>query len=184
MKIWDVPLVLKKDDVYDDERLFAALKDLEGAKVIDVGFVDNSKLEHKETEGGLAFDYIRNDRPKQRLVLGFNELGMWVIWQGQKGFNAFQWFKNGDHPQDNTMRPFEDTGIKPTEPREGQVVRYFRHPSVSGGSKCPHCENIMDNHGWIDCGKSGRTVCPGDYIITGEDGGFYPIHPDAYKKLF
>jgi hypothetical protein len=45
---------------------------------------------------------------------------------------AAQWHKNGDHPEDNVMRPFEDTGRIPTEPREGAVVRYFRHPGVGG----------------------------------------------------
>lgn len=38
---------------------------------------------------------------------------------------ADRWFKNGDHPQDDVFRPFEDTGLLPLAPREGGVVRYI-----------------------------------------------------------
>lgn len=71
------------------------------------------------------------------------------------------WRKNGDHPYDDVWRPFEDTGKIPTEPREGRVVRYFRHPNVDGKSVCKVCGDIMHNHGWIDNGGDGVTVCPG-----------------------
>jgi hypothetical protein len=71
------------------------------------------------------------------------------------------WNKNGDHPYDDVWRPFEDTGKIPIEPREGKVVRYFRHPSVDGQSVCKKCGDIMHNHGWIDNGGDGVTVCPG-----------------------
>jgi hypothetical protein len=74
------------------------------------------------------------------------------------------WWKNGDHPNDDVYRPFEDTGKKPTEPREGKVVRYFRHPSISGDSICDNCQRIMNDHGWIDNGGEGQKVCPGDYL--------------------
>ncbi len=74
------------------------------------------------------------------------------------------WWKNGDHPNDDVYRPFEDTGKKPTEPREGKVVRYFRHPSISGDSICDNCQRIMNDHGWIDNGGEGQKVCPGDWI--------------------
>lgn len=74
------------------------------------------------------------------------------------------WMKNGDHPNDDVWRPFEDTGKIPTEPREGKVVRYFRHPQVDGNSLCDKCGIIMHNHGWIDNGSDGIAVCPGTYI--------------------
>lgn len=63
---------------------------------------------------------------------------------------ATQWFKNGDHPQDNIFRPFEDTGKIPIEPREGEVVRYYRTPELDGQNNCEKCGNIMHLHGWID----------------------------------
>lgn len=73
------------------------------------------------------------------------------------------WWKNGDHPNDNVWRPYEDTGKIPTEPREGKVVRYFRHPQISGESACSTCGIIMNKHGFIDYGD-GIKVCPGDYV--------------------
>jgi hypothetical protein len=74
------------------------------------------------------------------------------------------WWKNGDHPHDDVWRAFEDTGEKPTEPREGKIVRYFRHPCISGDSICYNCQRTMNDHGWIDNGGDGQKVCPGQYI--------------------
>lgn len=74
------------------------------------------------------------------------------------------WWKNGDHPKDNVWRRFEDTGKKPIEPREGAVVRYYRHPNVDGKFVCDDCGYTMHDHGWIDNGGDGETVCPGSYV--------------------
>ena len=74
------------------------------------------------------------------------------------------WWKNGDHPDDDMWRVYEDTGKKPTEPREGKIVRYFRHPNVDGESLCNVCDRKMNDHGWIDNGKDGDKICPGDYV--------------------
>lgn len=97
---------------------------------------------------------------------------------------ATQWRKNGDHPQDDVMRPFEDTGKTPTEPREGAVVQYFRRPDVSGDDGCPHCTNLMHYHGWIDTLEGGHIVCPGDWIITGVKGERYPCKPDIFAATY
>jgi hypothetical protein len=97
---------------------------------------------------------------------------------------ATQWFKNGDHPQDDVMRPFEDTGHIPTEPREGVVVRYFRRPDVNGKRSCEFCHDIMHNHGWIDTLEGGHIVCPGDWIITGVKGERYPCKPDIFAATY
>jgi hypothetical protein len=79
--------------------------------------------------------------------------------------NKTVWDKNGDHPDDDVWRPFEDTGKVPIEPREGKIVRYFRHPTINGQTKCSRCGQIMHNHGWIDNGSDGIIVCPGDIIV-------------------
>ena len=97
---------------------------------------------------------------------------------------ATRWFKNGDHPMDNTMRPFEDTGQVPTEPREGEVVRYFRHPNVGGQKICKYCNQKMHHHGWIDTPDYGRTVCVGDWVITGLNNEYYPCKPDVFEKSY
>ena len=97
---------------------------------------------------------------------------------------ATQWFKNGDHPLDNVMRPYEDTGAKPSTAREGSIVRYFRLPDGSGTRKCDHCGDIMHNHGWIDTLEGGHIVCPGDWIITGVSGEMYPCKPDIFSLTY
>ena len=98
---------------------------------------------------------------------------------------ATQWFTNGDHPDDDVMRPFEDTGETPTEPREGKVVRSY--PGVSGSSPCissRQCGQPMHDHGWIDAPEGGHNVCPGDWIITGVKGEIYPCKPDIFAATY
>lgn len=65
-----------------------------------------------------------------------------------------RWERNGDHHLDG------DRGS------EGKVVRYYRHPDIPGYTPCPRCNQAMNDHGWVDVGKDGLTVCPGDVLIT------------------
>ena len=97
---------------------------------------------------------------------------------------AYQWFVNGDHPEDNTARPFEDTGEIPTEPREGVIVRYYRRPRVSGDLACGECGNTLHFHGYIETKEGGHRVCPGDWIITGVQGERYPCKPDIFDATY
>lgn len=96
--------------------------------------------------------------------------------------SAAQWFKNGDHPSDNTETfigpdggPFEG---------EGKIVRYYRHPNVSGESLCVVCAARMHEHGWIDTLEGGHNVCPGDWIICGVRGEYYPCKPDIFNETY
>lgn len=97
---------------------------------------------------------------------------------------ATQWFKNGDHPQDDCFRPFEDTGETPTEAREGKIVRYFRHPYIKGKGVCNQCGKTNHEHGFIDTLEGGHTACPGDWIITGVKGECYPCKPDVFEATY
>jgi hypothetical protein len=97
---------------------------------------------------------------------------------------AVQWFKNGDHPGDDVWRQFEDTFRDPTEPREGKVVRYYRRPEIDGKHKCMYCNDIIHNHGWIDTMEGGHVVCPGDWIITGVAGEYYPCKPKIFEATY
>jgi len=54
-----------------------ALKSLIGKQIVDIGFV-------KGVEGGLCIDY-KEEKQVKRCILGFNELGMWIEWHGEKG---------------------------------------------------------------------------------------------------
>lgn len=94
---------------------------------------------------------------------------------------AVQWFKNGDHPEDD---PTRGGTILNGEYREGKVVRYYRNPMIDGQKTCPLCSNIFHNHGFIDTLEGGHIVCPGDYIITGTAGKKYPCKPDIFKQTY
>jgi hypothetical protein len=78
-----------------------------------------------------------------------------------------QWVKNGDHPDDHQAGD--------NIAYEGRVVRRFRHPGIPSESVCPFCNTRMQDHGWIDSGSQGQTVCPNDYIVTDEYGRYIRI---------
>jgi hypothetical protein len=95
---------------------------------------------------------------------------------------ATQWFKNGDHPEDN-LPPASK--IVAGERTEGAVVRYFRLPDFSGREICNQCNHTFHEHGWIDDVQGGHMVCPGDWIITEQNGEqYYPCKPDAFEATY
>lgn len=93
---------------------------------------------------------------------------------------ASQWYVNGDHPQDGCTSITSQGRGAP----EGKVVRYFRHPVMGDISKCAHCHTIFHFHGWIDTLEGGHSVCPGDWIITGVKGEYYPCKPDIFRETY
>ena len=100
---------------------------------------------------------------------------------------ATQWFKNGDHPEDDAFAIGGDeggNGFLQRYEREGKIVRYFRRPDFSGNLLCNHCGEVMRKHGWIDTLEGGHIVCPGDWIITGVNGEHYPCKPDIFEKTY
>lgn len=86
--------------------------------------------------------------------------------------DAYQWFKNGDHPEDG------DGSC------DGKVVRRFRRPDISGDWQCSVCGKEYQDHGWIDTLEGGHIVCPGDWIITGVKGEKYPRKPDVFDGTY
>lgn len=98
---------------------------------------------------------------------------------------AVQWFRNGDHPQDDLGMLITDilTG-KPYERTEGRVVRYFRRPDIPGTDMCPNCCLNFHDHGWIDRGGAGYVVCPGDWVLTSNTGEYYPCPEHLFKRIF
>jgi len=98
---------------------------------------------------------------------------------------AHRWFKNGDHPEDGSVMLTDCSGIKYLS--EGKVVRRFRRPDMPGTDLCPFCRRIWHVHGWIDGHRNGGaecTVCPGDWIIKGVAGEFYPCKSDIFEKTY
>lgn len=96
-------------------------------------------------------------------------------WRSEK-----QWFKNGDHPEDRSVILIDSNDKEFLS--EGKIVRRFRNPDVPGDHVCSRCRNTMHEHGWIDTGPHGRTVCPGDWIIKIVDE-FYPCKPELFEAL-
>lgn len=92
--------------------------------------------------------------------------------------DAIQWFKNGDHPEDGPAG------------REGKIVRYFRRPEpeYAGTTVHPLCGRTWHDHGWIDTLEGGndgaQVVCPGDWIVKGVQGEFYPVKPDIFEATY
>ena len=97
--------------------------------------------------------------------------------------DATQWFKNGDHPEDDCCMVTPKDGNNPFL-SEGKVVRYFRHPNIGGKTICSKCGISMHDHGWIDTLEDGHNVCPGDWIITGIKGEFYPCKPIIFEATY
>lgn len=97
--------------------------------------------------------------------------------------DAVQWFKNGDHPDDEVGQPLSDgSGTR----LEGVVVRYFRRPEPEFAGSLIHdrCGYTWHSHGWIDTLEGGHTVCPGDQIITGVQQERYPCKPDIFEATY
>ena len=61
-------------DNHEDITLFKELSKLKGSEVVDVGFHPAYK------EGGLTIDFKKENSDKvNRIVIGFNELGSWIV---------------------------------------------------------------------------------------------------------
>lgn len=109
-------------------------------------------------------------------------------------YQAHQWHKNGDHPDDYKNPRMYQSGDSIEErpgswfkenKYEGEVVRYFRRPDVPGDQMCIVCNRVMNEHGWIDGSKNKGLegpVCPGDWIMNSELGIYVPIHDALFKK--
>lgn len=104
---------------------------------------------------------------------------------------AVRWFKNGDHPED-ACETFTGSDGNPFT-SEGKTVRYYRHPAIPGTDYCRGvdrsgapigCGRMFHDHGWIDTLEGGHTVCPGDWIIKGVKGEFYPCKPDIFEMTY
>lgn len=93
---------------------------------------------------------------------------------------ATQWFKNGDHPEDNSKEIMGSSGPFLSE---GNVVRRYRRPDVPGNSACKDCGEIMHKHGWIDQDVE-FVVCPGDFVVDGINGLYIVVKPEWFLKRF
>ena len=76
---------------------------------------------------------------------------------------AMQWKRIGDFPLVNEYRPYG--------------AEYEDEP-------CEYCGGPLYTHGWIATLEGGHIVCPGDWIIKGVAGEFYPCKPDIFEQTY
>lgn len=74
--------------------------------------------------------------------------------------------------------------VSPYVEGEKRIVDYYRHPRIDGQTSCRHCGHIMHDHGYMDILEGGHIVCPGDWIIKGVKGEFYPCKPDIFEATY
>lgn len=101
---------------------------------------------------------------------------MMIHKDGRKIAGVHRWWKNGDHPDDN-VEMIEvtdgDGNFLRNDLSEGEVVRRWAHPTIQGyaiHTGEASCGQPWFVHGWIDQGEDGLTVCPGDWVITLDEG--------------
>ena len=73
---------------------------------------------------------------------------------------ARQWFSQADMPE--IVKPFAD-----------------KH-----GGVCKHCGGLLERHGAIDTLEGEHIVCPGDWVVRGVAGEYYPVKPDIFAKTY
>ena len=86
--------------------------------------------------------------------------------------NPTQWFKDGDHPK----------------------VSSASSVYVSITEICPRCGHDIKLHGLISTLEDARDstgrievahmVCPGDWIVEGQQGEYYAIKPDIFEATY
>lgn len=76
MNRYKLAQIVPISDDHETKELESELNKLRGKKIIDIGFIKECP------EGGLTIDYIEAQK-KNRIVIGFNELGAWLTWKGE-----------------------------------------------------------------------------------------------------
>ena len=79
---------------------------------------------------------------------------------------AIQWFKQGDHPK-----------VKPGPMKMNKVGNVE-------GTRLFVDVSIPEENGWIETPENAHEVTPGDWIIKGVNGEFYPCKPDIFEKTY
>lgn len=86
---------------------------------------------------------------------------------------AVQWFKNGDHPDDNCDGQ-----------SEGKVVRYFS-AGADSDVLCNECKEPLRKHGYIDNPDVvNRVVCPGDWVMSPKKGYYFAFPQKDFAENY
>lgn len=57
-------------------------------------------------------------------------------------------------------------------------------PYPKNESPCPQCDKLLSEHGLIETLEGQHIVCPGDWIIRGIHGEYYPVKPEIFTKTY
>lgn len=90
-----------------------------------------------------------------------------------KNVEINQWFKNGDHPKDESVIVAGTTKLT-----EGKIVRKCDASSNPLNKIHKECGKEWEKHGIMKSlnEKGYQYICPGDYIIDYDDGTRIAIH--------
>lgn len=69
---------------------------------------------------------------------------------------------------------------KPVVIEATQWHKHGDHPAVEM-DPAPH---VSRAYGWVPTLEGGHVVTPGDWIITGVKGEFYPIKDDIFRETY
>ena len=61
----------------------------------------------------------------------------------------------------------------------GVIEQWNRTPSP-----CDKCGHLFNLHGRVETLEGYHIVCPGDWIITGIQGEWYPCKPDIFEATY
>lgn len=69
--------------------------------------------------------------------------------------------------------------------KKGDVPEAPIHPLDSDREwKCSRCGQVASKHGNCETLEGFHIVCPGDFIIKGVKGEFYPCKPEIFRMTY
>lgn len=72
---------------------------------------------------------------------------------------------------------------KPVVVEATQWFKMGDHPAVTNFPDWI-VSSTPEGRGWVETLEGGHVVTPGDWIITGVQGGHYPCKPDVFEQTY
>ena len=96
---------------------------------------------------------------------------------------AYQWEKLGDHSEDGTE---EEANIVQSYMENITNPHVLSLPYSIDDTTCHKCYKPLCEHGWIKPAKwsDGCRVCPGDWIVTEDDGSVWACPNENFKEIY
>ena len=77
---------------------------------------------------------------------------------------AERWFRLGDVPE--------------------APIKSWDNSFDKGRLRCPLCGSFYAEHGLIPTLEGEHIICPGDWVVKGVKGEFYPVKPDIFAETY